>query len=470
VLRFAKPFFFAVGALVLLVLLLFVGINLYLQSSAVQARIHQATAASLGLPVEMQGATFTPWGGLTLSKLSAADPARPETIIFQARQLKVRVALWPLLSRKVIITSISLKDPVTIIPEEGSLVLLPPTERVDIMLPEDPADTVAEAVTVEVPDAPSPTDQVKPASTRPSFTFEIQNFRIRNGVILRQDASGRPVASFSGVNIETRIQPDFSFKGKVLIEEISLQNQLFIRKVSGLFTREGGQVLLPKLTAELGKGELSVNAVVEEATGAFSMDGQLSHVQIPALLLEAGIPAGRAEGMLYGTVQVTGDGAPEALAGTGLFYLEEATLEPLDFIKQFGQLLSIEELQLLQLTKANLNLEFFDGQLLIREIIFQTSNLILYGVGEVNLPTRELDIDARLMINPSLQRSLGSLLGGSFVASEREGYRELPFRIYGPIDRPKTDLLDKIAGGRIGAEVGRFLQNLLSPPSRKKEE
>ena len=47
----------------------------------------------------------------------------------------------------------------------------------------------------------------------------------------------------------------------------------------------------------------------------------------------------------------------------------------------------------------------------------------------------------------------------------------MPFSITGTVSRPKTDLLDKLTGFRIGEDVGGLLKNLFrAPPQKPKDE
>jgi hypothetical protein len=127
-------------------------------------------------------------------------------------------------------------------------------------------------------------------------------------------------------------------------------------------------------------------------------------------------------------------------------------------------------LQLLELQEAILQVGLQDGEVGVRRLSLLTENLWFRGAGAVNLEGG-LNLQANLLINDRLHRNLGGLLGRPFGPSEEAGYREMSFQVGGTLQNPRTNLLDQFAGGKIGAEVGRFLQNLLRPaPTPKKEE
>jgi hypothetical protein len=142
-------------------------------------------------------------------------------------------------------------------------------------------------------------------------------------------------------------------------------------------------------------------------------------------------------------------------------------LEPLDFMRQVGTLLRIEELQLLELAEARARVRLAAGELLVEDVHLQSENLIIRSKGTVQLDDGALDLQSRILVNESLQRSLGGLISRFLEASDTEGYRQLPFRVYGTTARPRTDLLDRVGAGRLGSEVGRFLQNILGAPAPK---
>ena len=56
------------------------------------------------------------------------------------------------------------------------------------------------------------------------------------------------------------------------------------------------------------------------------------------------------------------------------------------------------------------------------------------------------------------------------VDSEDPEYRQIPFTVTGRIDSPKTDLLDKLIGAKVGQDVGGILMNILRPSVPQKSE
>lgn len=472
VLKIPKVLAFTVGGICVLAVLLLVGANLYLQSEGVQSRIRQATTASLGVPVEIGAAMYFPWSGLTLSNITAPDPAHPGRNIFEARSLNVRLSLWQLLSRKVVITSISLREPVMTITGGRLPVPLPPP-KTEVILPEDPNQLPEVAVQpepeTEIDDSAKSkkSDQKSP----PSFSVEVQKFRIRDGTMISRSPRGRQEAAVSGLNVEASIAKDFELQGVISAAEISLQEVLFLRDFRAPFVRSDGVVNFADFSGAIGAGTLKGSLSVDEKSGNYELQSELSEVQVPELVREAGLPHRRTAGVLNGIAEIQGKGEGAPPEGFIRLNLLDATIEPVDFIRQLGQLLSISELQLLQLENAHLFILLAGGSVLVEELVLETENLAFLGAGLVEVESGELDLQGRLLLNEHMQRRLRGFLNKNFVDSERKGYKELAFKVYGPINRPETDLVEKLAGkGSIGAEVGRFLQNLIAPPTRQSSD
>lgn len=457
-----------------LFLIVTLAVNLYLQSETVQERIKLATAASLGMPVEIGGAFYTPWSGLTLTNIKVEDPQRPSEELFQARQLNARMALLPLLQRKVVITAVRLIDPLLVVPEDSRGVTLPPP-RAEVVVTEPgqaPADTQA-IQPLPAPGGTPATVEAPPAGEKPppSYTIEVQSFAIENGGIVVRDPLGNPGLQLEKIQLRTRITSNAEQSGEVTIGKVSLANSLFVHDFTSPFSRAEGILTLPEFTGGVAGGTLAGNFRLDESASAIHLQAALAGAAVSQFLQEAGLQPGRSGGFLQGALKLDGPLLnPMALVGEGSFELMQGQLEPIEFVQQLGQLLRIEELQLLQLREALLQLALAEGRIQVGKLSLLSENLWFQGEGEVDL-AGGLDLRGRLLMKEKMHRNLGGLLGRPFGPSNEPGYRELAFNIGGTVANPRTDLLDRFAGGRIGAEVGRFLQNLLRPaPTPKSEE
>src|SRR5260370_23958248 len=105
----------ALGAIVL------IGVNLYVQSQAIQAKIQQDLSHRLGTVIQIHRISVTPWDGLRLSGITIAQkPAVGSTHFLEARTFRLRVRFLSLFSRRLVIKEVSLVNPNVVWPQDAA--------------------------------------------------------------------------------------------------------------------------------------------------------------------------------------------------------------------------------------------------------------------------------------------------------------------------------------------------------------
>jgi len=203
----------------------------------------------------------------------------------------------------------------------------------------------------------------------------------------------------------------------------------------------------------------------------FSVVVAAEGVLIKKLAADAGIDGEGSRGSLFSKGNLSGiAGKPETFAGKVDISLQQARFQPLDFIRQIGELMRIQELQMFELKTAEAGLKIHDKKVTVENLVLQSENLVMDAKGPVGFDGK-MKLQARLHLNERLRKDLSGLLANNFKESEREGYQQMPFSITGTTSRPKTDLLDKLTGFRLGEDVGGLIKNLFRAlPQKPKEE
>lgn len=457
--KFAKRFLIiAVTALVVIAVIVLC-INIYLQSAGVQQRIRNAAAQSLGSEPKISSTIFTPWEGLVLRGLSIPDPSRPDLNIVEAAALRIRFAFFPLLQQRFVVTECALFEPKLLIrqlPDGNWQLPIPPVRTPDIPIP---------------PSEPSETPTEPKAAPGPSFRSELHRFRVGGGTLTFVDAGGRIVFRLEQANIDTRIEPDLTAKGQFRVSKANISNSLYPRKINGDFTWDGKVFDVPDISGSMAGGKLLAQyRLTSGAEPTFTAAIQADKIQLRLLAEEAGLDPGQTEGEMRGTLNLAGDPRnSEALTGQGHIELLSARLRPVEFLVKLGELLRVDELQLLSLKDARMDLTIGDKRVNVDDITLQSENLIIRAQGPVKFDGK-MDLDARLMVNRKLQQQLKGFIGKNFQESEDPEYRQVVFNVTGKVSSPKTDLLDKLIGINIGQDVGGLLKNLFRPPSQPKSD
>lgn len=443
------------GVLGLSILLLLVS-NLYLQSEGVQGRIRQAASDALGAPIAIRGTYFTPWGGFVVRGLSVPNPEDPSKNLLEATALRMRIALWPLLQGRITVRRITLENPKLIArqtPNREWVVLVPPPPQSEI------------PVTI-----PPPAKATKSASPK-TFRVVVENIRLRGGNIEFIDAKGRTVLRLEHLEGDAFLNDDLTSRGNFRIGRIEISRALRPKNLTGSFTWDGQSFLIPDLAGTLAGGELTGTYSLHTANDpTFDLTASVQGANLKKLAEDAGGDSRTARGILNAQIALSGDPRDsQALAGTASLDMIGARFTPVDFLVQFGQLLGVEELQLLNLAEATSQFTIADGQVKVERIFLKSENLILSGTGTAQFDGK-IALDGMLHVNRKLQRQLRPLVGKNFVQLEDPEYKTLEFKVTNTLSNPKTDLLDKLVGIRIGEDVGGLLRNLFGNPQPKKDK
>ncbi len=450
---FAKRFLFVVAGFVALAAIVLLCVNLYLQSGGVQQRIRDSAQRALGTDVQIRSSMYMPWSGLVIRGITIPDPDNTSVNFIEAEALRIRFALRPLTEGRFVITECTLFKPKLIVrqQENGDWVIPLGRDRVEVT--EAPKETSA-----------TPTKGV-------SFKAELQNVRLRGGSIVFLNAKNRAIITLDRTDISARVAPDRSATGTFEIGRSDFFSSLKPRKIGGPFTWDGQNLDFPDIQGSLAGGKLSAKYRVETGEQpAFTLGLQLSGVLLRKLAEDAQVEPGKTEGFLQGSLDLQGDPRDTAsLNGAGHFELVSATLRPVEFLVKLGELLQIDELQLLKLSDARIDATIHDERVEVGDIVLKSDNLILRGAGPVRF-NGKMNLDASLLVNRKIQQQLKGVLSKNFIDSEDPEYRELPFSVTGRFDNPKTDLLDKLIGAKVGQDVGGILMNILRPGASPKPE
>lgn len=462
---FAKSILIAAGILLFVYLLSILGLNIYLQSEGLQKRILAAAESAAGCPVRIQGTQYTPWSGFSIIGISVQGKSLPgQPPFLEAASVSFRFALLALLRGELVVSEVAVTDP--------SLVSLPvqPEPAAESVMPEalpTPSPT-PRAETAEHPPAGVEISVPKPAplpSASPA-RIEVKRVRIANGKAQFSDSKGALALALTGLEVSAEVLPDRSIAGTFRIAETGVGAFVHPGHVKGTFTWKAGRLVIPDLQSDWAGGHLKGS--LETGPGKdFSAVVAAEGILIKKLAEDAGINGEGSCGSLFAKGNLHGvSGKPETFAGRVEMSLQQARFQPLDFIRQIGELRSIQELQMFELKTAEAVFNIHDKKVAVDTLVLESKNLVMDVKGPVGFDGK-MKLQARLHLNELLRKDLAGLLGNNFKESERPGYQQMPFSITGTVSRPQTDLLDKLTGFRIGEDVGGLLKNLFRAQPQK---
>jgi AsmA-like protein len=480
------------GALIALSAVLLVGVNLYVQSQGAQAKIQQELTRNLGVPLKIRSISVTPWGGLELSGITIPQTASVGPNHFlEAKTFRLRVRFLSLVSQRLVIKEVSLINPRVVWPQDpegkwrlpsaqaaqshdGSIAEAPTISQPAAEIESDSTNAssaVAATATVASPPALTAKDQLPQREPRRAVSPEVRRVSVKNGDFTFLDEAGRLVASFTGVDFRTNIRSAQALYGDAKVARISLRDRFFLDQLRSPLRYEPDVLELSKISARVADGEVNgYFAIQPEAEDApFTTGVNFRDVLADEIVEHAGGPKGMVKGKLEGNFQASGKaGDADTLVGKGEIFLREGRVEQYRLLVLLGQILQIEELQELHLDQAEAKYHLSPGLVTIDELTLRSPNIRLTASGTVGFEGA-LQLNSQLAINDRVRSQLFRAIRDNFHPIEDPGYSAIEFQVGGTIDRPSTNLVERLVGRDISSMLNSFFGGKKDRPKKKKK-
>jgi hypothetical protein len=298
----------------------------------------------------------------------------------------------------------------------------------------------------------------------------VEYIRIHEGQAFFYPAQGRPIR-LEGCAAEGKVSPNGSATGVFCIKNAAFAEIARCSDITGKFEYHDGQLKITDIQAVWAQGVVRGSLEISKTPGPFfTASLAAENVSLQKLAEDAGFTTEGTQGFLFAKTSLQGiPGQPESFTGEASANLTEARMQPIDPLRQLGELLRINELRVLELRNAETALTIRNGKILVDRLELESTNLLMDASGEARFDG-SLDLDARFHVTQKLLKDSLGFIGSKFQPSDREGYANMPFSISGTMSRPKSDLLDKLVGVRLGDDVGVLLKNLLRMPKKEKKK
>jgi type II secretion system protein N len=479
----------ALGAVIALAVILLTGVNLYVQSQGTHAKIQQELSRRLGTKLGIRSMSVTPWGGLELSGITIAQtsPAGSKHFL-EAKTFRLRVRFLSLFSRRLVIKEVALVNPNVVWPQDAEGKWKFPRSRekkaaaptaAQREIESESAQTsqtqtapVVAITPANVPSSVQATVTDQPKEPTLPVPPEVRRVSIKNGNFSFLDHAGRLLASFNGVNFRTSIRSALALHGDTKVSRISLQDRFFLEQLRSPLRYEPDVLELSKISARAGNGQINgYFAMQPEAEDSpFTTNVRFHDVQADQIIANAGGPKGTVQGKLEGSFQASGKTAdPEAFVGKGEISLRDGRVQQYSLLVLLGELLQIEELRELHLEQAEARYHVNPGVVTIDELILRSPNIRLTASGTVAFNGR-LKLDSQLAINDKIRGQLFKAIRQNFQPINEPGYSAIDFQVGGTIDRPSTNLMDRLVGRDISSMINSFLGGGKKERAKKKKK
>jgi AsmA-like C-terminal region/AsmA family len=482
----------ALAAILALAAIALTALNLYVQSLATQARIQQELSQRLGTPLQIKAVGVTPWGGLTLSGITIPSVApNSSSDFFEAKSFHLHVGVFSLFSGKLLIKRVSLLNPTVVWSqnEEGKW-QLPGSQKKEHRksTPEEPAGVASAGETptsplsaspTSAPVAPLPAASLSPGAAshidkaKGDLVPDVRRLNVSEGNFRFLDRSGKMVAAFEGVNFHATVHNLIGLRGGAAIAKMSVRDRFFLERLHSSFRYDPAHLELSKMSAQAASGDvigaLTLNPEADDSP--FKVSFNFRNLEADQIVSDAGGPHGMIQGKLEGKFEATGKASdPNALTGAGEIVLREGQLQQYSLLVALGQVLQIEELTQLHLDQAQARYHVTPGLVVIDDLVLRSPNIRLSATGTVTFDGK-LRLDSQLAINEKVRSQLFKPIRENFRPIAESGYSAIDFQIGGTIDRPKSNLVDRVVGRDLKDIVsGLFGGGKKSDKSKKKKQ
>ena len=463
----AKFIFSLVVVLVAVAVIVSVLVSIVLQTQYGKERLQGSLAGITGVPVTVKGAFGVPPASIRVNGISVGNPGEPP--LFTSESITLTPDYTALIHGQLQIAGITLRHPCLHL--HNGMVAMPKTSNPSPLSPTSTSTDVAttpreraSGMTLQAPGSGNLPKQVR------SLAPSLRSITITKGEVVLLDSSGISSLSVQGLDLRGNDRGD-GWGGILKASRVISGNQLMIRDVespvSFTYGTASSSLAMEQIKATFGGGKLSGKGVLDlsSTTQAYTLSLNLTGASMKELLTDASMDGSGAEGGVTGVLELAGQvGKGSTMTGSGTLNCAETIIQPAGFLKQIGQLLQVEELQLLKIAEGKCLFRIDAGHVVIDDLMLRTENLILAAKGPLH-PSGELDLDSRLLFNEKLTGRLRGLLGSQLSPAPESGYSQVAFHVSGSVMNPKTDLLERLTGIRLGGDLGGLLQGLFGRPA-----
>ncbi len=469
------------AGVVALAAVLLIGVNLYVQSQGTHRRIQQELSQRLGTRLYLKQISITPWSGLKLNGITI--PQESDKIggnFLEAQSFQLRIQFWSLFSERLVIRQVSLIRPEVVWAQNSAgkwrLPELPPQKA---PLPATAAPIASAAPAAAPPAATDssatraipPDEPVLTETPAPAFTPEVQRVTLKDGDFTFLDSAGRIIAKFSGLDFRSSFRTATEIKGRANVEKISLRDRFFLENLESPLHYDPQTLGFSNISAQAAGGLINgrFEMQLQAPDSPFTATVRFRDLEAEKLLTNAGGPAGMITGRVEGFLDAEGKTADSnALTGHGEIVLRDGKVQQYSLLVALGQILQIDELMQLQLEQAEIKYHISPGIVTIDELLFRSPNIRLTATGTINFRGK-MRLNSQLALNDKIRRQLFAPIRENFTPLEQPaGYAAVDFKISGSVERPKTDLMDKLVGRDL-RDLGGVISSLFNHAKKKKK-
>lgn len=447
--RLSKVILIAAAVLVCLLVAAVISATVYVRSDGARAQIEESLTKALKTPVRVTRINFAPWSDFQLEGITVPSPDSPDTPLIAAPRFRANYRFFPLLSGDVQLHSLVLDQPVMRWAQNAEEKWVWPT------------------IEKKKTDTPKVSEEKKPKKS----VLTVEGLKVVGASVELLSPDRKPLLTGTDVNANLTEVSNGVIAGSAVFGKLVWNNQWVFENATTQFSYSKGKLILKDLIGtSMGgqiRGDFEMNTSVEDSP--FKAKVNLMLVNLNDIAQASGWKAGEVGGKVSAQLEVEGSTKQIArLEGPGQLSIDGGRFRKLDLFESLAQVLDLRELSNLQPREAHAQFNLRDEKAFIDSLVLNTGTLSISAKGMARFDGK-LVLDARLTLPETTYKTLPEVAATNFAKLD-DGQYGLDFKITGKIDKPKTDLAEKIIGGTVKDKVEDLISGLFGTKPKEKEK
>lgn len=418
----------------------------------IQKYVSEALSRATGLTVRFESVQPSVFSSTRMHNVTATD--NDGNSLF-AKEGKVRLKVVPLLTGKFVFRDVTLNGVRYVRVEKGR------------------GEKQGQPASVQPIPQGEPkhvSDGLRLNSGQSKMLGSLRSLKLLNVTLDWQLADGRTKLQMEGADLRVNLEPTGSGDGEFMFNGCTWMEMLRVTDGKANFKMATGTLRAESIEAVCGGGKITGTAAASlGAPQSFSLELNAAEVDLDRMT--ADLPSLRLAGKAEGQVRLGGDLARDASwTGDARMHVTDGKFKGLSLFQMLGQLLQIQELSQLQVKEAVMNARIADRKIQWEEFQLNGGDIRLSALGSIDFE-RNLALNTTLKLQEKmLSGRVSQILGRSFTAPDSDGLRSVAFQVGGTIDKPSTNLMEKVVGDGLGGVLNQVLGGFLKPRKTEAKE
>ena len=454
--RLSKGIFLKLGLSFALSLCVLSALKLVLKLESNQTRIRKSLSSAFGMDVQFEKLRSSLFWKIRISGVKGSNASGAS---FSAHELQINPRLLSLLQGQLVLSEVRIDKP--------------RLTWVDRITPPS-ATPAADSPTTSAIKKGTPSE-LPPLLKRllPRHGHSpVRRLVVNNGDIDWIDAGGHTVVQFESAQLELNADTTGQGSGRISIAKGAIAELIAFHGMQSPIELNDGLINLPAIRATSGEGQIEASIGLQTRQPGMPINVQAALKAVDLSSMTPELPSLRLAGIANGDVKFAGLALQAAsITGSAQLQIENGFFKGLGLLQLVGQIFQIQELSNLKIKTATARMDIADANIRLNELSMQSEDLSFSAPGVIGF-NRQLSLNARLSLPERMLNGRNiQPFNSRFSPADKLGNRSIDFAITGSLDKPQTNLLEKIAGDGVGNVFQQLIGNFLKPrqPDQKPE-